>query len=212
MLPPVEIFPSGIPVEAYQVSTGLDACDPTEKPGVVDWRLFLTSIYGGNATDGIVRDCKLGGPSDHHAGRAYDWMRLASVPAEASQVEEVIAWLLSTDPDGNEQAMFRRVGLTYMIWNRQVWSTRTRQWLPYEGTDPHTNHVHFSFGGPGSRGETSFFSWESPGAFQPVEHEPQASPWTVLACLVALGGGLVAGHYAVRAWAAKSSRIGFGMA
>ena len=205
-LPPIDSFSVNEPVEAYRISTGLDQCDPTEKPGVDEWRRLVTTLYGGNATDGIVRACAQGGPSDHHAGRAWDWMRSASNPDEAAQVEEVLSWLLATDPDGNEHAMYRRLGLTYMIWNRRVWSSRTRSWEPYTGSDPHTSHVHFSFGGPGSRGDTSFFRWSRAGDYYPAAQDSGSYGMvTVLVCAIAVGAGAFAGAYAYRALAANNS-------
>ncbi len=32
----------------------------------------------------------------------------------------------------------------YVIHNRKIWTTETRAWLTYGGTDPHTNHIHLS--------------------------------------------------------------------
>lgn len=32
----------------------------------------------------------------------------------------------------------------YVIHNRKIWTSETRAWLPYAGTDPHTNHIHLS--------------------------------------------------------------------
>lgn len=32
----------------------------------------------------------------------------------------------------------------YVIHNRKIWTTETRAWLVYGGTDPHTNHIHLS--------------------------------------------------------------------
>lgn len=32
----------------------------------------------------------------------------------------------------------------YVIHNRKIWTTETRTWLVYAGTDPHTNHIHLS--------------------------------------------------------------------
>jgi hypothetical protein len=198
------------PCEPYAVSSHTDECDPSEKPGVADWRRIVTSMYGGSPEDGIVRSCSRGGPSDHHAGRSWDWMREASNPEQAASAEEVIAWLLATDAAENEHAMYRRLGLTYLIWNRRVWSSRTKSWAPYEGTDPHTSHVHFSFGVPGSMGETSFFRWASGGDYIDPDIEQHRVLWVVAGALAFIGG-VTAGYYALLAMA-KSRRTGFGRA
>jgi hypothetical protein len=207
--PPHDSFVVYEPCEGYAVSTGIDECGPTEKPGVADWRRIVTSIYGGNSKDGIVRACSVGGPSDHHAGRAWDWMRDASDDVDAAAAEEVLAWLLATDATENEHAMFRRLGLTYVIWNGHVWSSRTRSWQPYTGTSPHTDHVHFSFGGPGAMGETSFFRWAHDGDYLASASPAGPSAGRLVVAGMALAGGAAAGYYAWRAMA-KSSRTGFG--
>jgi hypothetical protein len=40
-----------------------------------------------------------------------------------------------------------RYGISYVIWNRRIWSkARASQgWRPYSGDSPHTDHVHLSF-------------------------------------------------------------------
>jgi hypothetical protein len=210
---PLESVSVAEPCEDYAVSTPAGECDPTEKPGVVAWRAFLTGTYGGNAADGISRDCSVGSPSDHHAGRAYDWMRLASDPAQAAEVDEVLAWLLGTDLDGNEHAMYRRLGLTYLIWNRQVWSSHSKAWAPYTRPNPHTDHVHFSFGIPGSLAQTSFYRWLGAGAplFPPIVTAGSRAAQIGLA-LVGLAAGGAGGYYAGKRLMAKRLRTGFGRA
>lgn len=32
----------------------------------------------------------------------------------------------------------------YVIHDRKIWTTETRAWKTYTGTDPHTNHIHLS--------------------------------------------------------------------
>lgn len=208
--PAPDSFVVDAPCEPYEVSSNTDECDPTEKPGVADWRQIVTSIYGGNSKDGIVRDCKRGKASDHHAGRAWDWMRSAAIPDEAAEAEEVIGWLLATDATENEHAMYRRLGLTYVIWNEHVWSSRTKSWQPYAGDDPHTSHVHFSFGKAGSMGQTSFFRWAHGGDY-PAPNVEGRGIVRVVAGTIAFIGGVTAGYYAFLAMA-KSRRTGFGRA
>ena len=54
---------------------------------------------------------------------------------------------------GNKAAMARRLGLMYIIWNNQIWKAYQldRGWQAYNGSDPHTGHVHFSFGWAGAQ-------------------------------------------------------------
>lgn len=155
-------------------------CDPTPKPGTDAFRKFILQNVGGRDV-GISRACEIGGKSEHKEGRAWDWGVQASSTSEVALAESVIAWLLATDKDGNEQAVFRRAGLMYMIWNKQIWGTKTRSWKPYTGADPHTSHVHFSFGWPGAMARTSFFAWLGvpPGQEHASIVVPPAEPPTV---------------------------------
>ncbi|WP_052394626.1 hypothetical protein [Kutzneria sp. 744] len=67
-------------------------------------------------------------------------------PADKADAEDIIRWLLATDKYGNKNAMARRLGIMYMIWNRQMWRAYDSpdQWRPYAGPNPHTDHIHFS--------------------------------------------------------------------
>jgi hypothetical protein len=67
-------------------------------------------------------------------------------------------WLVA-----NNAEMARRLGLTQIIWNHRMWRSYTssggsqNQWSSYNGSNPHTDHIHISFAEAGARGETSFF-------------------------------------------------------
>lgn len=46
------------------------------------------------------------------------------------------------------RANAKRLGIKYIVWNRQVWSQAraAEGWRPYTGTtNPHTDHVHITF-------------------------------------------------------------------
>jgi len=176
-------------------------CDPTPKPGVVSFRDWVVSALGGGL-GGITRSCSGdSGTSQHHAGRAWDWMVSAFDQDDVERVDSLIGWLLSPDQDGNEYAMFRRAGLAYMIWNRQSWYAWRPYWQPYTGDDPHTNHVHFSFLKAGADGETSFFEWlgmKHEPSFPPTPQpgpgpEPREEPSVAVPLLVGLGACVAAG-------------------
>jgi hypothetical protein len=49
------------------------------------------------------------------------------------------------------QANAARLGVTYVIWNRRIWSVGRADegWRTYYGVSPHTDHVHVSFKGNG---------------------------------------------------------------
>lgn len=106
------------------------------------------------------------GVSGHNSGRAWDWSIRADIPADAARVQALLSWLLA---DGAE--MFRRAGLSYVIWDKKIFSAKHPEWRPYDGydedgscarascRDPHTSHVHFSFNEAGADGLTSFYDW-----------------------------------------------------
>lgn len=153
VLTAVDFGPAIEPFEPYSAPS---TCNPDAQPGVKAFRDFVLANAGG-ADLGIVRACDVGSASLHHEGRAWDWGNNASNPEDVTRVQAALDWLFAKDAYGNDAAMFRRVGLTHLIWNGQSWSTTTKQWKPYTGHSPHTDHVHFSFGWPGALAETSFY-------------------------------------------------------
>jgi hypothetical protein len=127
-----------------------------EQPGTKAWKALLLGSVGGRDL-GIVRACATGGYSEHKTGRAFDWGSDAHVPDEKARADALLAEILAPDERGEPAAIFRRLGLMYVIWDRQIWSVLTKSWQPYRGTSPHTDHVHFSFGWPGALAQTSYF-------------------------------------------------------
>jgi hypothetical protein len=184
----------GPDIEEYAPSTAPTSCDLSVKPGVEIVADFLLTGYGGccmlnsGRPSGMLRDCHIGSASDHHEGRAFDWMLSAYDPEQAAVAEEFLAWLLKTDRYGNEHANLRRLGITYIIWNGQSWSVLHRRWRPYTRQNQHTDHIHISFGWAGARGETSFQRWLSGELPASVTRLPSASRL--------LAGGL----FALAAW------------
>ena len=72
---------------------------------------------------------------------------------------KVFTWLLRADASGRRWAMARRLGVMYIIHNRRIWGSYRADegWRPYVGTNPHTDHVHFSFSWAGARKQTSYW-------------------------------------------------------
>jgi len=155
-------------------------CDPSPQPGVVRFKDWVMSEWGGRSL-GIVRECGLtGSTSGHYSGSAWDWGLNASDPQEAAIAEDMLQWLLKNDAE-----MFRRAGLGYVIWNKKIYSPRiSTSWRPYTGRSPHTDHVHFSFGPDGAAGSTSFFGWLD----GPKKKSPVLAPKTVVP---AVAGGVL---------------------
>jgi hypothetical protein len=161
---------TALDIDVYPRGTRVTGCaDPlVGKPGVAAFReLILTQV--GGADDGLAVCKKIandsGSYSDHADGRAWDWHMHADNPADAAVVDQVLNWLLRTDERGNQNAVARRIGITYIIWNHQVYRVRDdgAAWRPYTSTaDPHDTHVHFSFSMAGATRETSWWRERGP--------------------------------------------------
>lgn len=174
-------------------------CDPVERPGVHAFFKFVIAHQGGQVGR-TLGPC--GGVSGHASGRAWDWMIRADVPAERARADEFIAWLLQNDAE-----MFRRAGLSYIIWDRKSWSAFRGRWVPYDGydvsgnctlsgcRDPHISHVHFSFNKDGADGKTSFYKWLASG--QPVVPPPFISIASPAETVVPAVLGATAGFFAM---------------
>ncbi len=168
---PVPPTPSELPraVEALQPYVGQAGCDPVAKPGVSSFSSLLLTTYRDTSTLGIVRDCGVGGASEHKEGRAFDWGASADDPEQAAEVEALLSWLLASD-DGEPAVRARRFGIMYIIWDRRIWRAYdpSAGWQPYSGRSPHTDHVHFSFGWNGASRSTSWWT----GRVAPVDFGP----------------------------------------
>ncbi len=171
--PPAPPIPANLPsaIEALQPYVGQSTCSPTAKPGVAAFRDLLLKTYPRSGSLGIVRDCGIGGTSEHKEGRAFDWAVNANDPQDVAEVDAMFAWLFATDANGNTNAMLRRTGLMYVIWNKRMWKAYAPEkgWEPYTGPVPHTDHVHMSFGWSGAKKATSY--WD--GTVAPTDFGPR---------------------------------------
>ena len=173
---PVPPTPAGLTraIEAPQPYVGQSICDPVAKPGVAAFRDLLLRTYTDSGSLGIVKDCGLGGQSEHKEGRAFDWAVSVNNANQVAEVNALFAWLLATDRYGNTYAMAKRLGIMYMIWNHQMWRAYDNgSWRAYTGDNPHTDHVHFSFGWNGAKKTTSY--WD--GTVAPIDYGPAGQPW-----------------------------------
>jgi len=157
-------------IDSYPMRTTVTGCaNPlVDKPGVADFRALLLSQVGGG-DDGLAVCKKIanesGAFSDHADGRAWDWQVNASSATDRAMVDQVLNWLLRTDERGHRNAMARRTGITYIIWNHMIYRVRgdDARWTPYTSTgDPHDSHVHFSFSMAGAARQTSWWSERGP--------------------------------------------------
>ena len=153
----------GSSIDGYTSYVGQSSCSGSSKPGVTAFKDLVLATYPCTSSGGIVRGCSVGGKSEHKEGRAWDWMIQVGHPAAAA----LLGWLLKTDAHGNPHAMARRLGIMYIVWNKQMWRAykASSGWLPYTGSNPHTDHVHFSFSWDGAKKQTSF--WTAPQTCTP---------------------------------------------
>ncbi|HEY8474249.1 MAG TPA: tachylectin-related carbohydrate-binding protein [Natronosporangium sp.] len=158
-------FPPSI--DGYAAYDPQDTCSGSAKPGVVDFKNLLNATYGSH-TWGIVRACGDGGTSEHKEGRALDYHFNYNNATDRAKATDLLNWLLATDQYGNRHAMVRRLGIMYIIWNRQIWEAYrpSAGWQPYrcDGSPSscHTNHIHFSFSWAGAQRRTTWWTAAGP--------------------------------------------------
>jgi hypothetical protein len=137
-------------------------CDPVAKPGVVALGGLLTATYPDTTVVDIARSCTSeAGTSEHKDGRALDWGANYKNTQQVAEVHAVFSWLFAPDAQGNPNAMLRRLGIMYIIWNKQIWGSWSHSWQPYSCsgvTACHQDHVHFSFDWAGALKKTSFWT------------------------------------------------------
>lgn len=164
--PPVPPTPSGLPAAAEPLSPYIPqtSCDYTAKPGVLAFQSVVQSTYPDTGSYGIVNTCLAEGMTSEHAeGRAWDWAVSVTNPQQVAEVNALFSWLFATDANGNSDAMIRRLGIMYIIWNKQIWGSYAAGsgWRPYSCsgvTGCHQDHVHFSFSWAGAWKATSYWS------------------------------------------------------
>lgn len=156
--PPTPRF--GPAIDRYASYEPQTTCDPVAKPGVVGFRSMVLRAYPSTGDSGIVRDCSIGGTSEHKEGRAWDWR--VSAATQDAIARELLRWLLATDRYGNRHARARRLGVMYIIYNGRIWGAyrASEGWRDYPcsgTTGCHRDHVHFSFSRDGAFKRTSWW-------------------------------------------------------
>ncbi|WP_432561623.1 LGFP repeat-containing protein [Kineococcus sp. SYSU DK003] len=157
--------PGGLPAAVDDLAEyeGASTCDVVQ-PGTEALRDLIRDAYG-QQTIGMTRACPKSGAvnSEHHEGRALDWMLDAADPADAALAQEFLTWLLGPEANGESAVNARRLGVMYVIWDNQVWkSYRADQgWQPYTGANPHTDHIHVSLSHRGGAAETSWWTGQT---------------------------------------------------
>lgn len=170
-------FPEDI--EPYPEYDGQSTCSPAAKRGMTAFMNMIMQAYPGTTSYGISRDCGIGGTSEHKEGRAWDWANDATSAAGRRRVANLMRWLFATDQYGHRHAMARRLGIMYIIWNRQIFRMYRPGdgWTAYTGSSPHTDHVHFSLTRRGGNKRTSFWTMQLDGPpTDPPPRNPNKGP------------------------------------
>ncbi|TWJ24350.1 hypothetical protein JD76_04500 [Micromonospora endolithica] len=114
--------------------------DPTTSGCVTPRTLHMYKEVKRAGFDRFVGCHRSGGPYEHPKGRACDW---------SLQNSGFAPWHNNdTRRYGNDLTAFLvrnadRLGVYYVIWNRQIWFPATG-WSSYSGPSNHTDHVHVS--------------------------------------------------------------------
>jgi hypothetical protein len=155
------------------------SCTPTTRPGTEALGRLLVATYPGTSFGG-ARSCPATPDSEHHDGRAVDWMASVRDAGQKKQAEAVLDWLFAADEQGRPYANARRLGVMYVIWDNHIWGAyRTGDgWREYNGCDAetkqaksldsacHRNHIHLSLSWAGAMGRTSYWT----GAVAPEDY------------------------------------------
>ncbi len=170
-LPDINSF--GPKIDAVPTYQPQSTCDPTAKPGVKAFHDMILKIFPNTGDYGITRECSADGISEHKEGRAWDWKVNVNNPQDVATVNALFKWLFATDKYGHKNAMITRLGIMYIIWNKQIWGAYRASdgWRPYSGASEHTDHVHFSFYWSGANKQTTFWNPQqacNPGAPCPM--------------------------------------------
>ena len=150
------------PIPAYVPQT---SCDPREKRGITAFKRAVMAQYPSGKDWGSTRNCTDDGVSEHLDGRAWDWNVNVKNPTQFAQAGQLLTWLTS-----NNGYHARRLGIMYIGYNARIWGAyrASEGWRPLNNSNPHTDHVHFSFSWNGALAKTSFWT----GAVQQEDYGP----------------------------------------
>ncbi len=148
--PPVAVGSALDEQPSYQ---GQVSCAAKPLKGLVKLRNLILSTYERGYGTASTRSCASGGASEHKEGRAFDWMLDVHNDANRRAAGDFLGWL--TTDSGR---MARRLGVMYVIYNKQMWRAYDPGWTAYSGYSPHTDHIHISLTWNGARGHTSFWT------------------------------------------------------
>jgi peptidoglycan hydrolase-like protein with peptidoglycan-binding domain len=164
--------------EGFAAYVPQTSCDPKWRKGIKKFRDLVLQRYPKTQDWGSVRNCTDDGISEHLDGRAWDWHADAKDPAGYAAATDLINWLMAKGPDGKTAYWARRLGIMYIGYNKKIWGSyrASEGWRKLTNSNPHTDHVHFSFSWAGAFGKTSFWdgtvAGEDYGPCRPFAGEP----------------------------------------
>jgi hypothetical protein len=162
--------PAHLPTLIEPLAGGVtqSSCDPTVKAGTARLMRLLLSTYPHTTTASAYACGTDGRVSEHYEGRAVDWMVSIRNGTQHTYANSLISWLLATDRHGNRDAMARRLGVQYLIFNNRIWQSWNGQWKAYRTCAAlprivndnacHRTHMHISLTWNGATGHTSFWT------------------------------------------------------
>ncbi|HET6625588.1 MAG TPA: hypothetical protein VFG63_04310, partial [Nocardioidaceae bacterium] len=155
-------------VDPYSDYEPQRTCASSTKPGTAYLLRWLIAHYRHTGSSGTLRSCSASGGSEHKEGRALDWRVDAGVPEQAAQAERFLERIFAPDRAGNQDALARRMGIMYVIWDDHIYSAyqggfAKRAYTPCtplrtcSKTTRHRDHVHISLSYSGAAAQTSFY-------------------------------------------------------
>ena len=190
-LRPVSPAVALIPIEGYPSYQPQSTCSPRPKPGTLMLSEYLLNRYPGSRSSGISRSCAGSGISEHKEGRAFDWRLSAGSARDRGYARDLVGRLRATDKGGNRNALARRMGIMYVIWNDHIWSaSKGYRKRPYvhdackgirldrcSVTLRHRDHMHISLSRAAARAKTSWYLRRSGSGPAPApQPEPAPTP------------------------------------
>lgn len=154
------------PMPTYQPQT---TCSPAAKKGTTMLAAYLQAHYQGSGSLGISRSCDSGGTSEHKEGRAFDWKLSVYSARDRGYADDFLKRITATDAAGNQDALARRMGIMYVIWNDHIYSSgygyRSRAYKNAGCANiatcgdslRHRNHMHISLTRAGGNAQTSCY-------------------------------------------------------
>jgi hypothetical protein len=157
-----------LPVEPYAAYQPQTRCAPKAKPGAQRLLRWLVVRHGGEQGR-IGAACRGRSISEHKEGRALDWALDARKVKDRARAARMLAELFGTNSAGETDALARRMGVMYVIWNDRIYRSydgfRPGVYRPSgchrlaacSATARHRDHVHISLSRAGGLARTSFY-------------------------------------------------------